>query len=76
MTRGRSRVIIVDAVLPNKGAPLFGTFLDISLMVPGGLERIERHWRELLSGVGLKVLCIAGPPGERGSDSIIAAVLA
>jgi len=75
MTRGRSRVIIFDAVLPNKGAPVFGTFLDIGMMVPGGLERTERHWRELLSGVGLKVVSIAGPPGGRGSDSIIEAVL-
>ena len=76
MTRGRCRVIIVEAVLPNKGAPLFGTFVDMSMMVPGGLERTERHWHELLSGVGLKVFSITGPPGGRGSDSIIEAVLA
>lgn len=77
MKPGRSRVIILDAVLPNRGTSLFESLLDIGMMTLGGLERTERHWRELLSSVGLEVIHITRPkPGEGGSDSIIKAVLA
>jgi hypothetical protein len=74
MKKGYSRLVILDSVLPNIGASLFGSLLDINMIALSGLERTERHWRELLEQQGLEVTCILPPPSGRG-DSFIEAIL-
>lgn len=50
--------------------------MDLSMMTFGGMERTERQWRELLEGVGLRVVRIQGPEGASLSrDGIVEAVL-
>ena len=56
MKSGQSRIIILDAVLPNIGASAYQSLLDINMMPLAGIERTDRHWRELLQSVGLKVV--------------------
>lgn len=76
MRRGHSRIVIVDAVLPNVGVALGQVLLDINMMAVGGTERTERQWRVLLEGAGLDVVGFRSPlPGD-GSDGVIEAVLA
>jgi hypothetical protein len=47
-------LIILDVVLPNVGATVFGSFLYINMIALSGVEYTERHWRELLAGEGLE----------------------
>ena len=68
-----SRIVIMDAVLPSVGALAFSSLLDINMIATAGIERTDRHWRELLEGVGLRVLNIEVPTM---GDGIIEAVLA
>jgi hypothetical protein len=63
MQKGYSRILIMDAVLPNTGAGAFESLLDINMMPLSGIERTERHWRELLEGAGLRVVKV-----ERGKE--------
>ena len=73
MKRNYSRIVIMDAVLPSVGAPVFSSLLDINMIAVAGIERTDRHWRSLLEGVGLRVLNIEVPPM---GDAIIEAVIA
>ena len=68
-----SRIVIMDTVLPSVGAPAFSSLLDINMIATAGIERTDRHWRELLEGVGLRVLNIEVPAM---GDGIIEDVLA
>jgi hypothetical protein len=74
MKRGYSRLLIADSVLPDVGASVFGSLFDINMMTLSGIERTERHWRELLEGEGLQVTNIL-PPKDGKGDSIIEVVL-
>lgn len=59
MTRGYSKLLIYEFVLPDVGAPLFASLLDINLMaVLSGMERTERQWVALLDSVGLEIVHI------------------
>ena len=59
-----SQVVFADGVLSNTGASLFGSVLDIGRMTLPGMDRTERHWQELLSSVGLRILNIRHPTRE------------
>jgi hypothetical protein len=74
MKKGYSRLIIIDSVLPNVGASIFGSLMDINMIAISGIERTERHWRELLEGEGLEFKRILAPKSGRG-NSVIGAVL-
>lgn len=51
-----SRVLILDMVIPDGNEPHFGKILDLEMMVsPGGVERTETEFRELLEEAGLKL---------------------
>lgn len=72
-----SRIVIAGMVLPNVGASLFGSLLDVGMMTLAGMERTERRWRELLGSVGLRVVDIRNPSREENeSASVIEAILA
>ena len=68
-----SRVVIMDAVLPSRGASTFASLFDINMIAIAGIERTDEHWRKLLEGVGLRVVKIEVPVM---GDGIIEDVLA
>ena len=62
-------------MLPDKGAHLQMTGLDIELMqFFAGRERTESQWRSLLESVGLNIEGIYNH--EKSYDTVIEAVLA
>ncbi|KAL8677371.1 MAG: hypothetical protein Q9186_006190 [Xanthomendoza sp. 1 TL-2023] len=69
----RSRVLIVDNVVPESGAPRSMSLQDIHMMSFGGMERTRRQWEDLLEGVGLRIQRIW--EGEGNLQKVIEAVL-
>jgi hypothetical protein len=54
--RDSARLLIVEYVLPDGNAPHVGKMLDlVMLTVPGGMERSEKQYRELLAKAGMHV---------------------
>jgi hypothetical protein len=50
------RLLIVEMVLPTGDAPHPGKLLDmVMLVVPGGRERTEAEYRDLLSKAGFRL---------------------
>ena len=59
MESGVSRLLINEFVLSKTRVPLLPATLDIMMMcICAGVERTERHWREILDSVGLEVVKI------------------
>ncbi|CZT10293.1 related to O-methyltransferase [Rhynchosporium agropyri] len=59
MKPGYSRLLINERVLPNVGAELQSTVMDIAMMTYyHAMERSERQWRTLLASVGLEIVKI------------------
>jgi len=57
MTKGYSKLLIFEWILPAKGVPLYPSLLDINMMaVLNGRERTEEQWTSLLKEAGLKVV--------------------
>ena len=70
-----SRLVIADAVLPEKGAGPFHALRDVFMIGLGGCERTESQWRMLLKGAGLKVKKVVTSSGEwKDRDGLIEAV--
>lgn len=71
----RSRLLVIEHVLPPGNAPSWGKLLDLQMLVltPGGRERDEAQFRALLASAGLRLARIipAGP-----TASLIEAVAA
>lgn len=56
MQKGHSRLIIEDLVLPDVGASLWDSAVDVLMyLMPGGMERTEGEWRALLGSAGLRI---------------------
>ena len=56
MIRDHSKILLNEHVIPDQGAGLYATQLDISMMAClAGVERSERQWRELVRSTGLKI---------------------
>ncbi|KAI9036025.1 uncharacterized protein KD926_002504 [Aspergillus affinis] len=71
-----SRIIIVDMMIPIQDPSQYISFIDISMMAFGGMERTEAQWRRLLELAGLKVTKVEPmDPSSTISDYIIEAVL-
>jgi hypothetical protein len=52
----KSRVVLLEAVIPDGPEPHIAKTLDIVMLaVPGGRERTEREYRDLLAASGLKL---------------------
>jgi len=50
------KILIVDTVIPEGNEPHFGKILDMEMLVsPGGVERTESEFRELLAASGLRL---------------------
>ncbi|KAH9205008.1 S-adenosyl-L-methionine-dependent methyltransferase [Leptodontidium sp. 2 PMI_412] len=59
MKPGYSRLLINEQALPNVGAELHPTMLDLTMMTNfNAMERTERHWRTLLGRLGVEIVKI------------------
>lgn len=57
MTKGYSKLIISEWVLPDTETPLYPALLDINMMAFfSGMERTQTQWTELLASEGLEVV--------------------
>ncbi|KAI4194076.1 MAG: hypothetical protein LQ350_007985 [Teloschistes chrysophthalmus] len=61
MTKGYSRLLIDEYVLPNTGAPIRGSSMDFLMMCfCSGIERTRRQWEDLLGSCGLEIVKVWG----------------
>ena len=57
MSPGYSKLLIFEFILPDVGAPLYPSLLDINMMaILSGMERTEKQWKALLDSVGLEII--------------------
>lgn len=64
MTPDYSKLLISNIIMPNSGASLAETGLDIlMLLCTGGSQRNEEQWHNLLKSAGFKNVKIWMPPG-------------
>jgi SAM-dependent methyltransferase len=63
------RLLIVEAVIPAGNEPCFAKLLDLTMLVaPGGQERTEEEYRDLLGHAGFRLARIVSTSTE---DSVI-----
>ncbi|KAI0521332.1 putative O-methyltransferase [Xylaria bambusicola] len=75
MKKGYSKLLLYETVLVSKGASLYQSVSDVSLMhLISAADRTETRWRELLRKAGFEVLKIWQHPSSL--ESIIEAELA
>ena len=68
MTKGYSKILLNEFVIPDQGASLIAAQVDITMMVAlAGAERTESQFKELAKVSGLKIVHIWGddPDTER-----------
>ena len=54
--RGNGKVLLLETVLPEPNVPHMGRWIDIEMLaMPGGKERTEAEYRELLGKAGLRL---------------------
>lgn len=51
----KSKLLLVDVMLPDSNASMQEAIMDISMFPLGGMERTERQWRVLLAKSGLEI---------------------
>ncbi|CAG8976831.1 hypothetical protein HYALB_00009095 [Hymenoscyphus albidus] len=51
----RSKLLLVDVVLPDMNSTMQQAIMDVSMFPMGGMERTESQWKELLAKVGLSI---------------------
>ncbi|GAP91262.1 putative winged helix-turn-helix transcription repressor DNA-binding [Rosellinia necatrix] len=75
MTRGYSRVLIVDIVVPATGVSAIQSTMDVQMMaLVSAFERTEAVWTKVLNDAGLKVVRVW--KDGRGNECLIEAELA
>jgi hypothetical protein len=75
MKKGYSKILLYEVVMPPKEATSMACTMDMSLLsMNSGMERTEEHWRNMINGVGLKVVRIDRHKGS--VESVIEAELA
>lgn len=53
------RVLLAETVIPRGNEPSFGKLLDLEMLVmPGGRERTEAEYRELLEAAGFRLVAV------------------
>jgi hypothetical protein len=68
------KVLIIEAVIPDDNAPHFGKIMDLEMLLsPGGVERTETEFAQLLTDSGFKLQRIIP---TKGPISIVEAVKA
>ncbi len=59
------RLLVIEAVIPRGNDPNWGKFLDLNmLVVPGGQERTEAEYRELLASGGFELTRVVPTRGD------------
>jgi SAM-dependent methyltransferase len=53
--RPGAKALVIENVIPPGNAPCFGKWLDLMMLVVGGLERTEAQYAELFSAAGLRL---------------------
>jgi len=54
--RDDARLLVVESVILPGNEPAVGKMLDLAMMVlPGGMERTQKQYRELFAGAGLRL---------------------
>lgn len=72
LTKGYSKLLINENVIPDRGAHWLSTALDMAMMANfSACERTEQNWRALLESAGFKVIKIW--TYEPGTESLIEA---
>lgn len=63
-TQPRSRLLLVDVVLPDLNGTMQEAVMDISMFPMGGMERTESQWKLLLarSGLGIRKIWRGSEP--------------
>lgn len=75
MTKGYSKLLINEIVIPDEGAHWTSTALDMVMMSCfSACERTERDWRALLESVGFRITKVW--IYEPGTESLIEAEVA
>ena len=74
MTKGYSKLILNEWILPDVGCTLYESLIDIQMMMSlAGMERTRSQWQELLEKAGLKLDRFWLPP-EYGEGIIEASL--
>ena len=56
MTRGYSKIIVNELIVPVRDASQYATQLDLAMMVTlAGAERSKQQWLELADSAGLQI---------------------
>jgi hypothetical protein len=59
------KLLLVEAVIPPGNGPFWSKFLDLNMLViPGGMERTEGEYRELLAGAGFRLTRVVPTASE------------
>ena len=75
LTKGYSKLLINENVVPDQGAHWLSTALDLNMMASvSASERTEPQWRESLELAGFHIVKIWS--SESGTESLIEAELA
>lgn len=62
---GQAKLLLVESVIPAGNEPFFGKWLDVNMLViPGGQERTEKEYRELLHKAGFALAHVVPTPLE------------
>jgi hypothetical protein len=65
----RSRLLVVEGVIPTGNGPSFGKLMDLNMMVvPGGVERTAPEYRRLFEAAGFRLTNIV--PTSAGVDVV------
>jgi len=60
-----NRLLLVESVIPAGNEPSFGKLLDLNMLVmPGGAERTEQEYRQLLRGANFELARIVPTPAD------------
>ena len=74
MKPGCSKILLNEMVVPDKGAEIVATQVDMVMMaVLGACERTESHWRKLIEEAGLEIEKILRDSPD--AESVIEVVL-
>ena len=73
MERGRSRLVIQEIIVPELGADVEASWMDLTMMSIAGTQRTEKHWSRLLDAAGLRLSRTFTVPGN--SNGVIEALL-
>jgi ubiquinone/menaquinone biosynthesis C-methylase UbiE/predicted transcriptional regulator len=59
------KLLLIESVIPPGNEPCFAKFLDLTMLaIPGGMERTEAEYRELLASAGFRLARVVPTTGN------------